>query len=64
MELNQTRDMKGNKDIYKHSSSESKIRQNTSPLLNEAEHLIKDMEKAEVLNAFFTLACTSKINIQ
>lgn len=37
----------------------------TGPLLNEAGHLVtKDMKKAEVLNASFTAACTSKINFQ
>ena len=31
----------------------------------KAGHLVtKDMEKAKVLNAFFTSACTGKINLQ
>lgn len=66
MELNQTRDMKANKKgTYGYISSKRKIRENTGPLLNEAGHLVtKDMEKAEVLNASFTSACTSKINFQ
>ncbi|KAK4825599.1 hypothetical protein QYF61_000688 [Mycteria americana] len=61
VQLNRTRDMKGNKK----STYGYLIRENTGPLLNEAGHLVtKDMGMAEVLNAFFTSACTSKIDLQ
>ncbi|GAB0183490.1 mitochondrial enolase superfamily member 1 [Grus japonensis] len=53
--------MKGNKKgVYGYI-----IREHIDPLLNEAGHLVtKDMEKAEVLNAFFASACNSKIHLQ
>ena len=54
--LNLVRAVKGNrKDFYTYVSCQSKMGENVSVMLNGAGDLVaKDMEKAEVLNAFFS----------
>lgn len=66
LELSLVRDFKGiKKGFYKYIGNKRKTRENVSPLLNGARDLVtKDMEKAEVLNAFLTSVVISKINLQ
>lgn len=65
LELNLSRDMKGNKIFHEYLISKIKTRESMSPLLNEAGSLVtNDMEKDGVLNAFFTSVFAIKINIQ
>ncbi|KAK4806988.1 hypothetical protein QYF61_000317 [Mycteria americana] len=63
LELNQARDVKGNKKgFYKHIR---RNRENVGPLLNGAGDLVtQDMEKTEVLNAFFAPIVASKTSLQ
>ena len=66
MELNLARDVKDNKKGFcKYIGDKRKTRENVGPLLNEAGDLVtQDMEKAEVLNAFFASVFTSKTGLQ
>ena len=62
MELNLARDIKGNKKkFYKYISDKRKARKNIGPLWKETGDLVmRDVEKAEVLNDFFASVFTSK----
>ncbi|CAM5087143.1 unnamed protein product [Natator depressus] len=55
LELQRARDVKGNKKgFYRYVSNKKKIRESVGPLLNGGGNLVTDdVEKAEVLNAFF-----------
>lgn len=66
MALNLSIDVKDNKkDFYKYISDKRKARENVGPLLNKMGNLVtRDREKAEVLNAFFTLVFTIKAGPQ
>ncbi|GAB0209965.1 mitochondrial enolase superfamily member 1 [Grus japonensis] len=61
-ELNLARDVKNNKkSFYAYVSDKRKMRENVGPLRNETDDLVtQDMEKAEVLNAFFASVFTGK----
>ena len=58
--------MKSNKKgFYKYINSKRKTRKNVGLLLNGAGDLVtKDMEKAEVFNAFFASFFTDKTGLQ
>ena len=58
--MNLARDMKSNrKSFYRYISSKKKARINVGLLLNVARNLVsKGMQKAEILNVFFTLVFT------
>ncbi|GAB0178212.1 mitochondrial enolase superfamily member 1 [Grus japonensis] len=62
IELNLARDVKDNKkSFYRYVSDKRRTRENVGPLQNETGNLVtQDMEKAEVLNNFFTSVFTSK----
>ena len=66
LELNLSRDVKGNKKgFYKYVNSKRKSRENMGLLLNgEGEQATNDMEKTEVLNAFFASVFTGKMSLQ
>ena len=61
-ELNLMRDVKGNKKCFcRYIISRRMTRENVGSLLNGTGALVtQDMEKAEVLKAFFTSVSTSK----
>lgn len=60
-----TRNVKGNKDFYRHMDSKRKTRENIRHLLNRAKGLeTKDTEKAKMLNAFFVLVFTGEVYLQ
>ncbi|KFV09627.1 hypothetical protein N340_04878, partial [Tauraco erythrolophus] len=60
--LNLARDIKGNKkNFYRYVSDKKRSRENVGPLQKEMEDLAtRDMEKAEVLNYFFSSVFTGK----
>lgn len=61
LELNLVRNAKDKKGYYKYISYKRKTRENVELLLNGAGNLVvKDMEKAKVLNATFGLVLTLK----
>ncbi|KAK4810492.1 hypothetical protein QYF61_004272 [Mycteria americana] len=66
MELNLARDVKGNKKGFcKYIGDKRKTRENVGPLLNGTGDLVtQDMEKADVLNAFFASVFTRKTSLQ
>ncbi|GAB0207924.1 hypothetical protein GRJ2_003258100 [Grus japonensis] len=61
-EISLARDVKGNKkSFYRYVSDKRRTRENVGPLRNEMGDLVtQDMEKAEVLNAFFASVFTGK----
>lgn len=65
LKLNLARDVKGNKDFYRHMDSKRKTRENARRLLNGAKGLeTKDTEKAKILSAFFAVVFTGGIYLQ
>jgi len=66
LELNLARDVKDNKKSYfKYISSKRKTRNNVGPLLNEVSDLMtENIEKAELLNAFFASVFSAKTSPQ
>ena len=66
LELNLERDVKSNnKGFYTYISSKEKMRENVGPLLHGVGDLVtKDMEKAEVLHAFFASVVNGEICLQ
>ncbi|KAK4817866.1 hypothetical protein QYF61_001676 [Mycteria americana] len=62
IELNLARGVKGNKkSFYRYIGDKRKTRENVGPLWRETGELVtRDMEKAEVINNFFTSVFTSK----
>lgn len=66
LELHLMREINGNKKgLYKCTNDRRKTRENVGLLLNGAGALVsQDMEKAEMLNAFFTLVFAVKISLQ
>ncbi|KFW07334.1 hypothetical protein N327_01759, partial [Fulmarus glacialis] len=60
IELNQARDIKGNKkSFYRYVGDKRKTRENVGPLWNKMGYLVTyDTEKAEVLNDFFVSVFT------
>ena len=66
LELNLVRDVKGKKNSFcKYISGKRKIRENVVLLLNGAGALLtEDIEKTEILKAFFTSILTSRISLQ
>ncbi|KAK4808476.1 hypothetical protein QYF61_005793 [Mycteria americana] len=66
MNLNLARYVKDSKKgSYKHIGDKRKAKENRSPSLNEVQDLMtQNMEKAEVLNAFFASVSTNKTGLQ
>lgn len=66
MKLNLARDIKSNKQGFsKYVGNKRKTRENVGLLLNGAEDLVtQDMEKAEILTAFFVSVFTIKTSFQ
>ncbi|GAB0185935.1 mitochondrial enolase superfamily member 1 [Grus japonensis] len=66
LELDLAWDVKDNKKgFYKYIGDKRKTRENVGPLLNEMGDLVTlNMEKAELLNAFFASVFTSKTELQ
>ncbi|CAM4497687.1 unnamed protein product [Lepidochelys kempii] len=62
LELQLARDVKSNKKgFFRYVSNKKKIKESLGPLLNEGGNLVtEDVEKANVLNAFFASAFTNK----
>ncbi|GAB0203364.1 mitochondrial enolase superfamily member 1 [Grus japonensis] len=62
IEISLARDVKDNKkSFYRYVSDKRRTRENVGPLRNETGDLVtQDMEKAEVLNAFFASVFTGK----
>lgn len=60
LELSLSRDVKNNKKgFYRNIGQERQAKESVSPLVNEkGEMVATDMEKAEILNEFFTLVFT------
>lgn len=63
--MNLARDVKANRKVfYRYISRKRKTRANLRLLMNEAGDLvIKDMEKAKIQNAFFTLGFTGQTTL-
>ncbi|GAB0185602.1 mitochondrial enolase superfamily member 1 [Grus japonensis] len=65
IELNLARDVKDNKkSFYRYVGDKRRMSENVGPLQNETGDLVtQDMEKAEVLNDFFTSVFTGKCGL-
>ncbi|CAM4604369.1 unnamed protein product [Caretta caretta] len=66
LELQLARDVKSNKKgFFRYVSNKKKVKESVGPLLNEGGNLVtKDVEKANVLNAFFAFVFTNKVSSQ
>ncbi|CAM4575936.1 unnamed protein product [Lepidochelys kempii] len=66
LELQLARDVKSNKKgFFRYVSKKKKVKESMGPLLNEGGNLVtEDMEKANVLNAFFASVFTNKVSSQ
>ncbi|CAM5119753.1 unnamed protein product [Natator depressus] len=66
LELQLARDVKSNKKgFFKYVSSKKKVKESVGPLLNGVGNLVtEDVEKANVLNAFFASVFTNKVSFQ
>ncbi|CAM4580634.1 unnamed protein product [Caretta caretta] len=66
LELQLARDVKSNKKgFFRYVSNKKKVKESVDPLLNEGGNLVtEDVEKANVLNAFFASVLTNKVSSQ
>ncbi|CAM5153827.1 unnamed protein product [Natator depressus] len=66
LELQLARDVKSNKKgFFRYVSNKKKVKERVGPLLNEGGNLVtEDVEKANVLNAFFASVFTNKVSSQ
>ncbi|CAM5143904.1 unnamed protein product [Eretmochelys imbricata] len=66
LELQLARDVKSNKKgFFRYVSNKKKVKESVGPLLNEGGNLVtEDVEKANVLNAFFASVFTNKASSQ
>ncbi|CAM4666744.1 unnamed protein product [Caretta caretta] len=66
LELQLARDVKSNKKgFFRYVSNKKKVKESVGPLLNEGGNLVtEDVEKANVLNAFFASVFTNKVSSQ
>ncbi|CAM4557941.1 unnamed protein product [Lepidochelys kempii] len=66
LELQLARDVKSNKKgFFRYVGNKKKAKESVSPLLNEGGNLVtEDVEKANVLNAFFASVFTNKVSSQ
>ncbi|CAM5090430.1 unnamed protein product [Eretmochelys imbricata] len=66
LELQLARDVKGNKKgFFRYVSNKKKVKESVRPLLNEEGNLVtEDVEKANVLSAFFASVFTNKVSSQ
>ncbi|CAM4699543.1 unnamed protein product [Caretta caretta] len=66
LELQLARDIKSNKKgFFRYVSNKKKVKGSVGPLLNEGGNLVtEDVEKANVLNAFFASVLTNKVSSQ
>ncbi|CAM4712323.1 unnamed protein product [Caretta caretta] len=66
LELQLARDVKSNKKgFYRYVSNKKKVRESVGPLLDGGGNLVtEDVEKANVLNAFFASVFTNKVSSQ
>ncbi|CAM4681894.1 unnamed protein product [Lepidochelys kempii] len=66
LELQLARDVKSNKKgFFRYVSNKKEVKESVGPLLNEGGNLVtEDVEKANVLNAFFASVFTNKVSFQ
>ncbi|CAM4686112.1 unnamed protein product [Lepidochelys kempii] len=66
LELQLARDVKSNKKgFFRYVSNKKKVKESVGPLLNEGGNLVtEDVEKANVLHAFFASVFTNKVSSQ
>ncbi|CAM4712535.1 unnamed protein product [Lepidochelys kempii] len=66
LELQLARDVKSNKKgFFRYVSNKKKVKESVDPLLNEGGNLVtEDVEKANVLNAFFASVFMNKVSSQ
>ncbi|CAM5157258.1 unnamed protein product [Natator depressus] len=66
LELQLARDVKSNKKgFFRYVSNKKKVKESVGPLLNEGGNLVtEDVEKANVLNAFFASVFTNQVSSQ
>ncbi|CAM5103262.1 unnamed protein product [Eretmochelys imbricata] len=66
LELQLARDVKSNKKgFFRYVSNKKKVKESVGPFLNEGGNLVtEDVEKANVLNAFFASVFTNKVSSQ
>ncbi|CAM4583475.1 unnamed protein product [Lepidochelys kempii] len=66
LELQLARDVKSNKKgFFRYVRNKKKVKETVGPLLNEGGNLVtEDVEKANVLNAFFASVFTNKVSSQ
>ncbi|CAM5177685.1 unnamed protein product [Eretmochelys imbricata] len=66
LELQRARDVKSNKKgFFRYVSNKKEVKESMGPLLNEGSNLVtEDVEKANVLNAFFASVFMNKVSSQ